>query len=74
MEIGRIEGDFYATMLLREVVLWFWRTVGGLVFLSLLQLLHTQKEFLSLGLYLEAAGFVFTYFGAHLFIKKIRNI
>ncbi|HUD03163.1 MAG TPA: MFS transporter [Candidatus Paceibacterota bacterium] len=73
MEIGRKESDFYATMILRDFSLWVWRMVGGVVFLATIDLLHTQKEFLSSGLYLEAAGFVGTYLGAYFLVKKMQE-
>ena len=70
MEIGRKETDFYATMLLRDFSLWVWRFVGGVGFLFLLQFVHTEREFLSIGLYVIAAGFAVDYLGAYLFVRK----
>ncbi len=69
MEIGRKETDFYATMLLRDFFLWVWRSVGGIGFLFLLQFVHTQRDVLSLGLYLIAVGFAINYVGAYLFMR-----
>jgi MFS transporter, YQGE family, putative transporter len=71
MEIGRKESDFYATMLLRDASLWFWRMLGGIVFLAAIQLFQTQKEFLSFGMYLVAAGLALTYIGAYFLVKKM---
>jgi MFS transporter, YQGE family, putative transporter len=74
MEIGRKESDFYATMILRDLSLWFWRMLGGTVFLLALSVLHTEKSFLSFGLYLLAAGLVFTYCGAYFLVKKMETV
>jgi YQGE family putative transporter len=71
MEIGRKESDFYATMLLRDVSLWFWRILGGVIFLLAVHLFQTQKEFLSFGMYLLAAGLAITYIGAYFLVKKM---
>ncbi|MDE1924829.1 MAG: MFS transporter [Patescibacteria group bacterium] len=73
MEIGRKESDFYATMILRDLSLWFWRLLGGAVFLLALQFLQDEKGFLSFGLYLLAAGLVFTYLGAYFLVKKMQE-
>ncbi len=72
MEIGRKDSDFYATMILRDLSLWFWRTLSGIVFLLALQFLPNEKAYLSFGLYLLAAGLVFTYLGAYFLVKKMR--
>lgn len=74
MEIGRKEGDFYATMILRDVSLWFWRMLGGIIFLAVLHFLHNEREFLAFGLYLLAAGFAITYIGAYFLVTKMREI
>lgn len=72
MEIGRENRDFYATMLLRDFSLWFWRLLGGFIFLFALHLFNTEKQYLSFGLYLLAAGLVFTYCGAYFLVKKMQ--
>lgn len=73
MEIGRKESDFYATMLLRDFSLWVWRMVGGGVFLYVINFFHTQKEYLSVGLYLLATGLACTYLGAYFLVKKMQT-
>lgn len=69
MEIGREESDFYATMILRDFFLWVWRCVGGLTLLVVISKIGTDKVSLTIGLYLMAAGYLLTYFGAFLLIK-----
>jgi YQGE family putative transporter len=70
MEIGRGESDFYATMILRDFMLWVWRMLGGAVFLSLVTLFTNERGVLSAGLYLLSGGLVLTYTGAYLFVKS----
>ncbi len=70
MEIGRRESDFYATMLLRDLLLWFWRCVGGSAFLMLISILGVKENSISVGLYLLAGAFLLTYFGAFFFLKS----
>lgn len=69
MEMGRKESDFYATMILRDFFLWVWRCLGGVVFLALIHFMGTEKESLSIGMYLLASGLLLMYFGAFLFLK-----
>lgn len=73
MEIGRKGSDFYATMVLREIFLWIWRSAVGIAFLILVGLLGTEHASLSSGLYLLAAGIVITYAGAFLFLRLSRK-
>lgn len=69
MEVGRSESDFYATMILRDVFLWIWRCVGGLIFLVLVHFFGAEQISLSAGMYLLAAGLAVTYAGAVLFVR-----
>lgn len=71
MEIGRKNRDFYATMILRDLSLWFWRMLSGIVFLLALQFLPNERAYLSFGLYLLAAGLACTYCGAYFLVKKM---
>lgn len=68
--IGPEDSDFYATMILRDASLWFWRMGIGTVFLGIIYFLHTDKEALTLGLYLVAFSSALTLLGAKLLLKK----
>lgn len=63
--IGRPEKDFYATMIFRDLVFWFTRTIGGLAFLIMIAyFMPNEKETLRIGLYLVALGLLAIYGGA----------
>ncbi len=68
--IGREGSDFYATMILRDASLWFWRMLIGAVFLGIIYFLHTDREALVVGLYLVAFSSALTLFGARLLLRK----
>lgn len=69
MEVGRKETDFYATMILRDIALWFWRCVGGALLLVLFGFFAGERTLLSIGLYLLAGSFLLRYFGAFLLLR-----
>ena len=73
MEIGRKETDFYATMILRDLFLWIWRVVAGVIFLIIISYLGSGKVSLSAGMYLLALGILVTYLGAFWFIKLMQK-
>ncbi|MES2135307.1 MAG: MFS transporter [Patescibacteria group bacterium] len=67
--MGRENSDFYATMILRDLSLWFWRMLIGVIFLGIITLLHSEKEMLVAGLYLLAFSSALTFIGARLLLK-----
>lgn len=72
--IGRPEKDFYATMIFRDLVFWFTRTIGGLAFLLVIvYFVPNEKETLHIGLYLVALGLLAVYCGARNLLGKTRQ-
>jgi hypothetical protein len=64
--IGRSDRDFFATMLLRDLMLWVWRTLGGLVFLIVTMFIPSSGT-LPIGLIMLAFSYLAFYFStAHL--------
>lgn len=59
--------DFYPTMILRDVALWFWRTLAGLILLAFASN-GTGQDIISLGLYLIAGAIFVSYAGARLLL------
>ena len=73
MEIGRTETDFYATMILRDFILWICRSLGVLVLLVVVTSATTHESGLSHALYLHAGAFVLTFVGAYLLVTWSRS-
>jgi hypothetical protein len=69
--LERPQSDFYANMILRELCLWAWRILAGILFLGVLYLTQTQHSQLSVGLYLTALGSVITLIAARKITKWI---
>lgn len=69
--IGRSNKDFYATMILRDFSLWFWRMIVGFFLLFVCQFLPSTHDKLSLGLYLLATMVFLTFIGARVLVTKM---
>lgn len=72
--IGRSGKDFYATMLLRDFSLWFWRMLGGGLFLLVSLIVVEQRTILSFGLYMLASMTILSFIGASLLVKRMRVV
>ncbi len=68
--IGRPEGDFYATMLLRDLSLWVWRMVAGGAFLFVALYGANIQNLLSFGLYLMAGMILLRLLGAIALVRS----
>ncbi len=64
------EKDFYATMIFRDLSLWFWRLVGGSLFLVIIKNFGTEQGELKTGLFLLGTSYIMTLLGATLLLKK----
>ncbi len=53
--VGHQQSDFYPTMIFRDLSLWVWRTVAGLVLLVAVSFAGTGREAISVGMYFIAA-------------------
>ncbi len=72
--IGRKDRDFFATMLLRDFVLWIGRVLAGLVFLSLVSFASSEQDYLVIGLYLLAGAIIATFIGAHFLVTRLKIV
>ena len=61
-------GDFYPTMIFRDVAIWFWRMAAGLAFLAFAQAAGTGREAISYGMFSAVAAIAITYLGARIFL------
>lgn len=71
--IGRVGRDFYATMILRDFSLWFWRMIIAFVLLFLSTKIQDTATVISLGLYMLAACVLLSFVGAFLLVRKMRS-
>lgn len=65
---GHRESDFYPTMIFRDISLWVWRMLAGLVLLVAVSVAGTDREAISIGVYFIAGAFVVIYIGARLLL------
>jgi MFS family permease len=69
--IGMSKKDFYATMILRDFSLWFWRMVVGFIVLGVCQVILTPQGRLTFGLSVTAVVIVCVFLGAKLLVSKM---
>lgn len=70
--VGRINRDFYATMILRDFSLWIHRMIAGFILLLFSSYYTSTEQILSSGLYIFAAAILLTFIGAKILVQKMR--
>jgi hypothetical protein len=60
--------DFYPAMIMRDVALWVWRTVAGLILLAFASGGAPAREAIAIGMYMTAGAIVVTYAGARILL------
>lgn len=60
--------DFYASMILRDVALWVWRTAAALILLAFAGDGRTGEDAISIGMVLIAGAIVINYLGARVLL------
>lgn len=70
--IGRAERDFYPTMIFRDLSLWLWRLLAGLLFLIAIQYADSKTESLAIGICFLAGSHLLTFLGANALLRSKR--
>ena len=72
--LAHVESDFYPTMILRDISLWFWRTIGCILLLVVIAYAHEDIATIRLGFMLMVIAPMVTLSGAFLLYRTSHRV